>query len=156
MSSLTIHIVLLFAIAYSQIMGGVSCCCLSRAVLANFAAARDVASFGDDQAIPKTALVAKCPRCASSKAAAVKGVHVQQLERCCIGRGDDCQCCKVSAIAIVRAEARYVSFVGPFIAIPALIWGFVPREGRVLMPGHGVPIRFGGTSWQSLAGVWRK
>ncbi len=156
MSSLTVHIVLLCAIVCSQIMGGVSCCCFSRAVLAGFAAASDVASFHDDQAIPEAATVARCPRCAVSRAAAAKSVQVKQLKRCCVGHGDDCQCCKASAIATLRAEASYTSFVGPFVVIPALIMGFVPRVGRMLMPGHEVPIRFGGPSWQSLARVWKK
>ncbi len=157
MLSLPFHIVLLFAVACSQIFGGVSCCCFSRTLIAGLSATHEVASateFG--QATAKVLPVPRCPKCAASQASAVRRVNAKELQGCSVTESSDCQCSKASSSATLQFEPRTPSITMQFVATPTATRDLTRPEERAVARRHKVPIRFGGHSWQSMACIWKK
>ena len=156
MSSLTLHIVLLFAVAYSQIFGGVSCCCLSRTTIASLNPAHEAASANQDQTPANVPLVRKCPKCAASQPSLARSVNTTGLRDYSVEGSNECQCTKVVSSATVQLEPRSPSIAVQFVATHSANWDIVPRAEPRVFQGYEVPIRFGGSSWQSIACVWKK
>lgn len=156
MSSLTLHIVLLFAVAYSQIFGGVSCCCRSRMIIASVSPAHEAASASHDQTPANVPLVRKCPKCAASQPSVARSVNAKGLRDCSVEGSNECQCTKAVTSATVQLEPRSPSIAVQFYATPSATWGIVPRAERRVFQGHEVPIRFGGNTWQAIACLWKK
>ncbi len=157
MSSLPLHIVLLIAVAYSQIFGGVSCCCLSRLIIASLASAHDVATVDQHgQVTQNMPSVPKCPGCAASQTSAKRSVNACRSQDESVAASSDCQCTKASSSAIVQLEPRSQSSSTQSVATPTATWDLVPLAAQGVLRGHEVPIRFGGHSWQSMACVWKK
>ncbi len=157
----TLHSVLLLAVVSSQILGGVSCCCLGRSLLESIsglplaAAVADVASSKAVAAQPS-----QCPKCAArptgkptgSARPVEKTSSTSRLDTCL---GNQCNCSKLVLNASVPTEP---------ISVPAKSAGWAsvavtsPKMLAIAMSNFGkfeVPIRFGGRSWQTIACVWK-
>lgn len=152
MSSLTLHIVLLFAVAYSQIFGGVSCCCLSRTIIASLATAQASA----DHAMPDVSLAPKCPKCAAAQASGARSVNSEGLRSSSVAGSNDCQCAKAISNATAQHEPRSLSIAVQYFTTALTTWDVIPRAQRIVFQRHEVPIPFEGCSWQSIACVWKK
>jgi hypothetical protein len=156
MSSLTLHIVLLFAVAYSQICGGVSCCCLSRTIISSLLPAHVASSARVDRAMPNVALAPKCPKCAASQASVARSVNSEGLRSGSVLGSNECQCSKAISSATVQLEPRSQSISVRYVVTAASTWDIILSAQRFVFQGHKVPTRFGGTSWQSIACIWKK
>jgi len=157
MSSVTLHIILLLAVAYSQIFGGVSCCCLSRSILVgSYSSSEYPPSSEQGPASTNAPSVPKCPRCAASKSSVAKSFDANGSPATSIAAGSECQCAKASSHAALQLEPRAPSVTVHFIALPPATWDLVPVEEQKAWQRHEVPFRFGGNSWQSMACVWKK
>jgi hypothetical protein len=156
LSSLVLRVVLLFAVAYSQILGGISCCCLSRMIVAGVTASSDVAPSAETDLSAVSKLPApKCPKCASSQTAAARSVSATGVQAYGVAGGSECQCAKRYFVAIVQLEPRSPAASAPFLTMPLAIWCRDYIEVRSCHHRAEVPIRFGGHSWQSIACIWK-
>lgn len=156
MPSLNLHIVLLFAVAYSQIFGGVSCCCLSRTIFASLSPTHETASATQDQTSAIVPFVPKCPKCAASQASTRRSSQGDGHQSSSVSQCNKCQCTKTVSNATVHAEPRPLSIAVNFIATFALSWDLFPRGESSLFQRHEIPIRFSNNSWQSIACHWKK
>ena len=156
MSSLTLHVVLLFAVAYSQIFGGVSCCCLSRTIIASLATAQLPAPASVDHAMPNVSLAPKCPRCAAAQASGTRSVNSEGLRSSSVAGNNKCQCAKAISSATAQHEPRSLSIAVQYFTTALTTWDVIPRAQRIVFQRHEVPIPFEGCSWQSIACVWKK
>lgn len=157
----TLHSILLLAVAYSQVFGGVSCCCLGRSLLESIngkplaAAVADVASSKSVAAQPS-----RCPKCAArptgkpndSMQPASKTSSQSPLGVCQDGQ---CDCSKPVLNASQSKEP---------ISVPVKSIGWVsvavtsPNPVAIDISSFGkfeVPIRFGGRAWLTIACVWK-
>ncbi len=156
MSSLTPHIVLLFAVAYSQIFGGVSCCCLSRTIIASLATSHVAASARVDRTSPNVSLVPKCHKCAASQTSIGRSVNSAGLHSSSVAGSNECQCVKAICSATAQFKPQSLSIAAQYIASTLGTWDILARTQRIVFPRHKVPIPFEGCSWQSIACVWKK
>jgi hypothetical protein len=162
MSSLTLHFVLLFAVASSQIFGEVSCCCLSRALFIGWTNARQAepsnAGAACEQSADESANdVPKCPKCAASRS--LNSQSIEQTDDSPSGKfceGNQCQCSKVAARTGLQNERLSLDggshLLGEWLVIRDTTLTIEQRATR----SFEVPIRFGGHSWQSIACIQRK
>lgn len=156
MSSLTLHVVLLFAVAYSQIFGGVSCCCLSRTIIASLATAQVATPASADHAMPNASLAPNCPKCAAAQASGARSVNSEGLRTSSVAGSNECQCAKAISSATAQHEPRSLSIAVQYFTTALTTWDVIPRAQRIVFQRHEVPIPFEGCSWQSIACVWKK
>ena len=156
MSSLILHIVLLFAVAYSQIFGGVSCCCLSRMIIASLAPAQVAAPASVDHAMSNVSVAPKCPKCAAAQATGARNVNPEGLRSSSVSGSNECRCAKAISSATTQLEPRSPSIAVQYIATTLATWDVIPRAQRIVFQRHRIPIPFEGCSWQSIACVWKK
>ncbi len=155
MSSLPLHIVLMCAVAYSQIFGGFSCCCLSRSITAGVSSLDEVCLSNQQELVTENRPPApKCPRCAVSQTTVAQGTQSNEVQAC-LARDSKCQCEIASSIATVQVEPRSLSNLVQFVATPIAIADLRPFDERKLVRTHKIPLRFGGHSWQSIACIWK-
>jgi hypothetical protein len=107
MSSLSLHIVLLCAVAYSQIFGGVSCCCLSRSIWVGSQSTSE-SSPSSERGLASTNAppVPQCPRCAASKSLVEKSSDANGVDSPGSAAGNECQCAKAASHVAVQLEPR--------------------------------------------------
>lgn len=162
MSLISLKYVLLFALAYSQIFGGISCCCLGR-TLFSIPAVVDASSVGDETSKNKAAETAsptgKCPKCSARKSTerlTSKDASTNRETPCStISDDGQCRCQKLVINSSTPNEPSTVDNANHTWWLPVL--GSAPKH-EVAMPElrkFEVPIRFGGRSWQSIACVWK-
>jgi hypothetical protein len=158
MFSTTLKSILLFAVVYSQIFGGFSCCCLGRSLLADLNGGSIAAT-----PLPKVVEVdlperTKCPKCATrstvhrAKPAASK-LGTQTAK---VFEDGQCKCQKSVVNARVSkepvSESAQVNRLGGYVSTS---WtDSVDRStsclGTIQLPAH-----LDGPSWQSVACVWK-
>ena len=164
MSHIPLKVVLLFAVATSQIYGGISCCCLGRTLFAdmltaNNATATDLASQQEFSSVPQKHQTGKCPKCSArtiGPAASEQAPSNQVDEHLAKVREDgQCRCVKLVVNARTPSEPPSLnhdshSWVSPVLDVKP------EREVLTLVsPKFEVPVRFGGRSWQSIACIWK-
>lgn len=156
MSPLPLQLVLLFAVAYSQIFGGVSCCCLSHAFLAGWTNSSEINSpAGREVSAARPAYTPKCPRCAAARASSSRGTPEAKVSRAGVISDDNqCRCEKFAAIAGVETEPFSLKCELHELAPPNDVRNVVTTSAASVSRSYGVPMRFGGRSWQSVACVW--
>jgi hypothetical protein len=156
----TLHSILLLAVAYSQVFGGVSCCCLGRSLLETVggkplaAAVEDVASSKSVVAQPS-----RCPNCAArpteTAIETVRSTTKPLLSHLVAREDSQCNCNKV----VLNASEPKVPFSVPAKSIGWASVAFTPPKSvAIAISSFGrfeVPIRFGGRSWQSIACIWK-
>jgi hypothetical protein len=150
----SLKLVLLVAVVTSQILGGVSCCCLSRTLVFSLIAAGQgfVGSASSAQLQPV------CPKCAARKRLSHNKTCSHNVARgleVSAGASDQCRCVKLDVKSSVLNEPL------PFAS------GDLCCEGQhlnhwasceiepVSVRDYQIPDRFGGRSWQSIACVWK-
>ena len=155
-----LHSVLLMAVAYSQILGGVSCCCLGRSFLESISgkqpatAEADVASSKSLASQP-----ARCPKGTARPTVktsdSVRSAAKSLFPSCLICQGAQCICSK--QVLSASEPPKSVSVPAKSIAWACVAFASIkPTATAVSSFGKfEVPIRFGGHSWQSIACVWR-
>lgn len=162
MSLIPLQYVLLFALAYSQIFGGISCCCLGRTLFSNSAMV-DASSVGDASSKNRTAETArptgKCPKCSARKPAnplTSKDASAKRATPCStISDDGQCRCHKLVINANSQNEPLTVDGANPVWWLPVL--ESIPKHevAMIELRKFEVPIRFGGRSWQSIACIWK-
>lgn len=160
MSLIPLQYVLLFAIAISQIFGGISCCCLGRTLFGSAAVAaggaiRDLT--GETSSADTFKPIGKCPKCSARKSdrPASKNTSATQATSCpAISDDGQCQCQKLNINASTSNELVTVDRETLAWSVPIL--DSAPNREVVALDlrKFEVPIRFGGRSWQSVACVW--
>jgi hypothetical protein len=157
MSSNPIQVILLLAIATSQIFGGISCCCLGRSILLH--------SSNPPKDVAEVPLLASqlqgrvaCPKCASSPMReSVKSprtqVHVAGDRTQLCGDGQ-CRCVKQVSTANTQNESAAVQPIGCSL-VGIVAWDISRCVIQAPVHKFEVPVRFGGHSWQSIACVWK-
>lgn len=144
----TTHCLLLLTIVTSQVLSGVSCCCLARCLTM---AQRQVGAL---DAMPAP----KCPKCAASHVSAslakASSCHGQTQNGEVDSRGQGCSCNKAPLIASQSDQQQVPNvgllyWMGPFPSASFSSVEFI-RANRFILPA-----RFGGEAWQSIACVWR-
>ncbi len=153
MIRLTIQVVLLLAIGSSQILGGISCCCLRRSFIENL-----TSEFSKESARPALQRIS-CSKClvkqskpsrANSRRSAVR--HLQDET---IREGGRCSCLQiVLALTGIKNPHNY--------AQEHILWSVTmdcAASSRILLGAWSdkfeIPLRFGGRRWQAMACVWR-
>ncbi len=158
MSSLPLHLLLLFAVTCSQLFGGVACCCLSRAILSKLTTSSANDSLSVKQLLAASSQgIPKCPKCLAASAWRANGqVKSDRLWRCSLTENSACRCVKVTADTCLPFEP--ISPLGwlSFVAIESGVQKSNPSVGKEATRSFEVPIRFGGHRWQSLACIWKK
>jgi hypothetical protein len=160
MSLLPLQYVLLFAIAISQIFGGIWCCCLRRALF-NSPAMANGASLKDLSGETSSAVsnpIRKCPKCNSSNSGRTTGKFKSApLTTSCssISDGGQCQCLKLVIKATASNETAMTD--NKSIAWSGQVFDSEPIHEAIALKlrKFEVPIRFGGRSWLTFACVWK-
>lgn len=157
MSSLPLQIVLPFAVACSQIFGGVSCCCLSGVLSVGWSSWSETSSkTGREVSTASHPITSKCPKCEASRASNASGKSESKGGRpCTISDDNQCRCAKVAASAGLNTEPVSLNNVPHELAPMANAWSVVPAAEAGLTRIYDVPVRCGGRSWQSVACVWK-
>lgn len=162
MNSSPLKLVLLFAIAISQIFGGISCCCLGKAVCSAFrgedAAMRVVRSDSVESA-SKPQSSSRCPKCAARTSVRavveIRNNGNPHCNRTYASENNQCRCVKLTINSSNPTDAP--SF-HPDVQNAVAHDPISNTHGRIDNPpsrNYAVPIRFGGHSWQSIACVWK-
>ncbi len=152
MSSLPIQIVLLFAVAFSQVFGGVSCCCLSQVFVAGAKSTSDVSSLTGvmtDNPVD----VPKCPKCAMARTSSATS-KAQESPSGAIGQDDHCRCPKLAASVGIQIESSTPHITTAFYVAPVYVWKLTAATKLDTPQTDVVPVRFNGHSWQSVTCVW--
>ena len=161
MFPIPLQVVLLFAVAISQIFGGISCCCLQRALspdnlAASGATVSELFSQPDFSAVLQKQQTGKCPKCSSrqsSPAIVVKTTSNEHRAKIC----EDGHCRCVKLVNSVNIPSDPPTPNQDSHAWVSLVLDVKPEREvltRVLAK-YEVPVRFGGRSWQSIACVWK-
>ena len=162
MSPNPLQVVLLFAVATSQIFGGFSCYCLGRTLFAdlltvNSVTATKLASPNELSSTPQKRQIGKCPKCSvrkSSPAAAVQTSSNQHHDhRAKVCEDGKCRCVKLVVSATAPSDPSSLKYDSQWVS-PVLD---VKPEREVfirIVANFEVPARFGGRSWQSIACLW--
>lgn len=165
MFSRTSHILLLFAVAYGQILGGLSCCCLPKLAVAAWsrtftettATSQHCSSTteGVDEAVPR------CPRC-SNEGRAKQPANDDPRATTADGFGkrlacgaDDCRCPKLDiSLGLQNDQVTKGTVIDRVELLADDLSLFTPSRS-VAADRSEIPIRFGGHSWQSVACLWK-
>jgi len=162
-----LQFVLLFAVATSQIFGGISCCCLGRTLFADLftvsnASATGFASQNESSSVIQTRQTGKCPHCSvrkSSPAASepkseqlsANKIHNHRAKFC---GNDQCGCAKLVVNASTPSNPPSLSYDSHAWLSPVLDVNPQRQAFALVSPKFDVPVRFGGRSWQSIACLW--
>lgn len=159
MSTLTLKIVLLFAVVSSQLFGGISCCCLGRFLSETAGTASDVSTHSSSGGAPQgedSQPVKRCPKCSrGSTNRGEIGSHSRKQPSAKICDGEQCRCAKLAVNATPPKDPLTKVIDHPLWVPPteSLVTG---RDSTLVdLRKYEVPIRFGGRSWQSIACVWK-
>jgi len=163
MTPIPLQVVLLIAVAISQIFGGISCCCLGRTLVADLntasnATASELVSPQESSSVLETRQTGKCSKCWAKKSSPTgtektfsKQIYDHYVNICEDG---ECRCVKLAVKASTPSSP-------PSLSNDSLAWlspvlGVKPeREGLThIFAKYDVPARFGGRSWQSIACLW--
>jgi len=151
-------IVLLFAVAISQTIGGVSCCCFGRAVTESLLAsiAGDTVRDNNDACLLES--LSSCPKCAARKAMGCTDKFIAREKKCCqiphLCADDQCRCVKLDLSSNAPSDPVSVhSFSHPTAGLHSA--NFDDHSLALCrLQEHTIPPRYGGKSWQSIACVW--
>ncbi len=151
MHNVAIQFVMLFAIAFSQVIGGTSCCCLSRVLAATLtpSISRCESTSSKDQAA-SAGVIAKCPKCNASiskSTAKVKG------KGCSIYSGSKCDCEKSNCRAITPPKVTFLTSPPDFLPTTVTTYTVAKLE-PFRDQRDDIPIRSDGHSWQCTACTW--
>lgn len=144
--------VLLVTVVYSQVLGGISCCCLGRTLLAGVNSAESAASSESVETH------VKCPKCLAKAQApreqAVTGSAKRLEPSVKATESLQCNCAKHAIGALSGNEKASKS-------VRLVVWQYVFAsplstilKSSIHLRQHEVPLRFGGHSWQAVACVW--
>lgn len=165
MSFIPLQYVLLFAIAISQIFGGISCCCLGRTLFSSTATTAAAAigdSCGNSSALASSNIasspIRKCPKCSarqSGRTVIKDEAATRTKSHSQVSDDGQCRCQKLAVSANASKDAVTVDYQAFAYSLSALV--SAPKHAVVAMElrRFEVPIRFGGHSWQSVACVWK-
>ncbi len=162
MYPLLLKISLLFAVATSQIFGGISCCCLGRAVCSVFlhddADSQAVQSDAEGRATTKRPS-SSCPKCRTRTSGPVVVETSEHGKPSCnrsfASEDNQCRCVKPTINASNPTEPASFQFDAQFAVADEPIGKIHRKVDKPLSRDYAVPIRFGGHSWQSIACVWK-
>jgi len=158
MATYFLKIFLLFAVAISQTIGGVSCCCLGRVVTESLLAGLS----GDAPRVDDLYLLearSSCPKCAARRAIGSKVKSTAREKKSChlphLGADDECRCVKLELNSITSSDPE---FVDSFSHLKAKLHSESFDEQSLTSfrtKDLKIPPRYGGRSWQSIACVWK-
>ncbi len=151
----TTHILLLLTIMCSQVLCGVSCCCLARSLaISNL----NTAVVADQAPAPR------CSKCAAH-ASSVAAARASQQKNSCHSRslrlGDvqsrdnTCSCVKTPLIASQSNDQLSLIVTNCGWILPAYIPAFYTSLSLSSFDRFELAARFGGGTWQSIACIWR-
>ncbi len=156
MSAYATQWILLFAVAYGQLLGSVSCCCLSRSVVATLTSP----ATSSGPSILAASKPRTCPKCVAAEKEKHRNSKAtakprQGSERS-LTESRQCQCSKVSLLASSQKRLAMAddeaSFVGN--ALSPEIRTRV-SDPHAFAPFYETPPPLGGRSWQSLSSIWK-
>ena len=163
MSPIPLQVVLLFAVATSQIFGGISCCCLGRSNSSSLLAVSnstvsELALRHSSSSELKKGPSGTCPRCSVRKSSPISSMqtasnHRQDYHSRVCGDGN-CRCVNHAANASTSNNPPSLSCDANGRLSPILD---VKPQSALITPVFAkfeIPVRFGGRSWQSIACVW--
>ena len=161
MSRIPLKIVLLFAVATSQIFGGISCCCVGRTFFADLLKFNNVTTtkFSSPNSVAQKRQIGKCPKCSVRKSSPAVAVQTSSNQRSAhrtkVCEGGKCKCVKLVVSANTPCDPPAPNHDSHAWVDSILD---VKPEREVLTGSsakYEVPVRFGGCSWQSIACVWK-
>lgn len=158
MAAPLLKLTLMIAVAISQAIGGVSCCCLSRAFSESITSFKgETARSCDLASLPESRPA--CPKCSARKpsGSSYKAEIVSKTKPGDVRfeKEQRCRCAKLEIRSSAPGEPFSVERVSQ------IAFGIICVVEPVLciellrLPDFNVPVRFGGNSWQSFACVWR-
>lgn len=152
-----LQLVLLLAVATSQVFGGLSCCCVTREISAILTYRGPTGTLnGQERSAASKSEAPKCPKCVASKAAnGFKTKKKKSDGSCSLGDDNHCRCVKVVSTAAVQTESFWLSIAPPALVVSLVLWNAIPAVEADETRRYEKPIRFGGRSWQSLACIWK-
>ena len=161
-----LHSVLLLVVACSQILGGVSCCCLGRSLVQSFrgASSHVVASAAVSSNTVATDHV-RCPKCLNQARGKTNISKPEATTKDASGiragnegqASDEAQCNCTKRIVNLGEQNDRVSVPVQLIgwASEALVASSPFVQNLSSLGRFEAPHRFGGRSWQSIACLWR-
>ena len=160
MSSISLQLVLLFAIAYSQIFGGISCCCLGRTLFAGLSEVSPQDQAGRQMSpISQPSQPVRCAKCAvrqpSQEPSASRSSNPTGQQRAHICEDGQCRCTKLFINANSPSDPVSVKADSQIWDSHASDAKSIRADFTLVSCRFEVPLRFGGRSWQSIACVWK-
>jgi len=163
MTPIPLQVVLLIAVAISQIFGGISCCCLGITLVADLniasnATASELVSPQESSSVLQTRQTGKCSKCWAKKSNSTvtektssHRLHDHHVKVC---QDVECRCVKLAVKASTSSSPPLLSHDSHAWVSPAL--GVNPEREVLthILAKYDVPARFGGRSWQSIACLW--
>lgn len=152
-------LILLGAVVVSQVLGGSSCCCLSRflisAMKASVAASPSLASCESEKA--PSCCVCKSRSASTRHAKSVSTLLQSQFGERLLPDGK-CNCLKNLSLATEkRPRSSVKAFESTFVGISESRLGYVEALGPISPSSHQVDLpRSRQHSWQAIACVWLK
>ncbi len=159
----TTHFLLLLVITSSQVLSGISCCCLARNLPAAWNGSVEMTDVAPKLPVPR------CAKCRSQRAIGEAGGAGQAKNRLVTKHhaaprhssstlqspSSSCSCVKPQHVASPTDDLIYR--VAPAPAWFAWTCNLVPSSTSAssLLDRYELPARFGGETWQAIACVWR-
>ena len=144
----TTHCLLLLTVVCSQVLSGVSCCCLARSLTAGSRV---------EATTPDAAQAPRCSKCAAHRQSASTKVIGHKVP-CPSGdlqsHGSTCSCSKLPLIASQSDDQVPPVSISAWI-VPAFSASSASSLTLSSIDRYELPSRFGGETWQSIACIWR-
>jgi hypothetical protein len=154
MLSFLLQIVLLIAAAYSQIFGGVSCCCFSRELSASWTSTGKL--NGQEPLATSNTEAPKCQKCEASRTANTSNDRRDKNHDSCSVRDDNqCRCAVVATTVALQTEPCSLNAASHTLATSTVVWNAIPTVKNTVTRRYEKLVRIGGHSWQSIACIWK-
>jgi hypothetical protein len=155
MFNVPLKLVLLIAIATSQIFGGVSCCCFARSELA-FSSSHSVGKTSNTSPEPQAQHPVKCSKCATRNTKLQSDsslANTTTFNHSNLDQDDQCLCTRVSFNAYNSESYPSVESHLTYLSCESTT---EPRASESVNSArkHEVPLQTNHHSWQSIACIW--
>jgi hypothetical protein len=156
MISVFFKVLLLIAVAVSQLFWGVSCCCFVKPQLDNPSARvyKSGAAGSGDQLRASAQTSGSCPKCCAKVTKQVSSASCSKPATT-ISTDGDCRCAKVCLGAMTLAEPLLPKRTIAGWSIPVSDTSLPSDPVVRLQARFEVPVRFGRRTWYAIACIWR-
>lgn len=159
MIRIILHSALLLSVVYAQILGGVSCCCLGRSLLASIRQSQ--ANSKSSEVISKDIGVRKqfrCSKCSNRSSVSTDADRVRPKNRDANPKACNDESCHCTKVVVNASEPKRPASISVQIDEwnPDAVFAYTSySHAPIWVNRFEVPVRFGGRSWKTIACVWK-